>query len=58
MFISGRPDQAGQEAAAQIVPFPKEVADPENFAHLVQAVIQNPTINGEIIRIDGAVRMP
>ena len=58
MFTRGRPDKAGQDAAAQIVPFPKRIASPGDFAHLVQTIIENPTINGEVIRIDGAVRMP
>ena len=58
MFTKGRPDPLEQENKAQIIPFPKRIGDPADFAQLVQAVIDNKMINGEIIRIDGAVRMP
>ncbi|XP_073253357.1 3-hydroxyacyl-CoA dehydrogenase type-2-like isoform X2 [Porites lutea] len=58
MFTKGRPEPSQQESAAQIIPFPKRIADPEDFAHLALSIIENRTINGEIIRIDGAVRMP
>ena len=43
---------------AQIVPFPKRIGDPVEFVRLVQTVIENKMINGEVIRIDGGVRMP
>lgn len=58
MFTKGRPEPSQQESVAQIIPFPKRIADPDDFAHLALSIIENRTINGEIIRIDGAVRMP
>lgn len=41
-----------------MVPFPSRLGQPDDFAHLAQAIVQNPYLNGEIIRIDGALRMP
>ena len=58
MLTKSRPEPSQQEAVAQIVPFPKRIGDPADFAQLVQSIIDNKMINGEIIRIDGAVRMP
>ncbi|UKA60502.1 SDR family NAD(P)-dependent oxidoreductase [Arthrobacter sp. FW306-2-2C-D06B] len=40
------------------VPHPKRLGDPAEFAHLAEHIIDNPMLNGETIRIDGAVRMP
>jgi len=40
------------------VPFPSRLGDPDEFAMLVQSIVENPMINGEVIRIDGALRMP
>lgn len=37
-------------------PFPKRFGKPEEFAHLVQCVIENPMLNGEVIRLDGGCR--
>jgi NAD(P)-dependent dehydrogenase (short-subunit alcohol dehydrogenase family) len=39
------------------VPFPPRLGKPQEFARLVQAIIENPMINGETIRLDGALRM-
>lgn len=39
------------------VPFPSRVGRPSEFAQLVQAIIENPMLNGEVIRLDGAIRM-
>lgn len=39
------------------VPFPKRLGRPEEFAHMVQTIIENPMLNGEVIRLDGALRM-
>jgi NAD(P)-dependent dehydrogenase (short-subunit alcohol dehydrogenase family) len=38
-------------------PFPKRLGKPEEFAALVQHIIENPMLNGETIRLDGALRM-
>lgn len=50
----------GDEARASLaasVPFPKRLARPEEFAELAKAIIQNSMLNGEVIRLDGALRM-
>ncbi|KAG5898047.1 hypothetical protein JTB14_001756 [Gonioctena quinquepunctata] len=39
------------------VPFPQRLGHPEEFAKLVQSIIENPMLNGETIRLDGALRM-
>lgn len=39
------------------VPFPKRLAHPEEFAMLVEQIVANPMLNGEVIRLDGALRM-
>lgn len=39
-------------------PFPKRLGDPDEFAHLVQHIAENRMLNGEVIRLDGAVRFP
>lgn len=50
------PDDAKQSLGAQ-VPFPSRLGDPAEYAQLVQAIIENPMLNGETIRLDGAIRM-
>jgi len=42
---------------ATTVPFPSRLGNPDEFAQLVQAIIENPMLNGEVIRLDGALRM-
>jgi NAD(P)-dependent dehydrogenase (short-subunit alcohol dehydrogenase family) len=41
----------------QQVPFPSRLGDPAEYAQLAQAIIENPMLNGEVIRLDGAIRM-
>jgi hypothetical protein len=41
-----------------LVPHPKRLGRPEEYAMLVSAIIENPLLNGEVIRLDGALRMP
>lgn len=43
---------------AAMIPFPQRLGHPDHFAHMVGAIIDNPMMNGETIRLDGAVRMP
>jgi len=38
-------------------PFPNRLGDPSEYGQLVQSIIENPMINGEVIRLDGALRM-
>ena len=51
------PDEARQQLAAG-VPHPRRLGRPEEFAALVRHIVENPMINGEVIRLDGALRMP
>jgi len=44
-------------ALAAMVPFPKRLARPEEYAMLAAHIIENPMLNGEVIRLDGALRM-
>ena len=41
----------------QMVPFPQRLGHPSEYATLVQSIIENPMLNGETIRLDGAIRM-
>ncbi|KAG8195080.1 hypothetical protein JTE90_029659 [Oedothorax gibbosus] len=40
-----------------VVPFPKGLGNPEEFAHLVQTIVDNKMLNGEVIRLDAALRI-
>lgn len=51
------PDDARQALAANI-PFPNRLGDPAEFAQMVCSIIANAYLNGETIRLDGALRMP
>jgi 3-hydroxyacyl-CoA dehydrogenase/3-hydroxy-2-methylbutyryl-CoA dehydrogenase len=42
---------------ASTVPFPSRLGDPSEYAQLVQSIVDNPMLNGEVIRLDGALRM-
>jgi len=46
-----------QDSLGQQVPFPARLGKPEEFAQMVQAIVEIPTLNGETIRLDGAIRM-
>jgi NAD(P)-dependent dehydrogenase (short-subunit alcohol dehydrogenase family) len=50
--------QEVQEGLAASIPFPPRLGAPADFAKLVLGVIDNDYLNGEVIRIDGALRMP
>jgi NAD(P)-dependent dehydrogenase (short-subunit alcohol dehydrogenase family) len=50
------PEEARQ-SLGNAVPFPKRLAKPEEFALLVRQIIENPMLNGSVIRLDGALRM-
>lgn len=55
-MMQGMPDEVRNSIAATI-PFPPKLGDPEDFARLVAHIIDNKTLNGEVIRLDGALRM-
>ncbi len=49
--------QEAQEALGRSVPFPPRLGRPMEFAHTVQYIVENTMMNGETIRLDGAIRM-
>lgn len=49
--------QEVQDSLASQVPFPKRLGRPQEFAELVGHIIENQMLNGEVIRLDGAIRM-
>ncbi|XAH25218.1 SDR family NAD(P)-dependent oxidoreductase [Xylophilus sp. GW821-FHT01B05] len=49
--------EAVQEALAKSIPFPPRLGKPEEFAQLAAHIVQNGHLNGEVIRLDGALRM-
>jgi NAD(P)-dependent dehydrogenase (short-subunit alcohol dehydrogenase family) len=49
--------QEAIQALNNSVPFPKRIGEPEEFALLVEQILLNPYLNGEVIRLDGALRM-
>ena len=55
-MLSGMPQNVQDSLGAQ-VPFPSRLGRPEEYAQLVAAIIANPMLNGETIRLDGAIRM-
>ncbi len=55
-MMAGLPESVRVELAAT-VPFPKRLGRPEEFAALVRHILENPLLNGECIRLDGAIRM-
>ena len=55
-LLASLPKEA-QESLGKQVPFPSRLGDPDEFAQLVEAIIANPMLNGEVIRLDGAIRM-
>jgi NAD(P)-dependent dehydrogenase (short-subunit alcohol dehydrogenase family) len=50
--------EAQRQALGQGIPFPRRLGRPDDFAALVEHIARNPYINGETIRLDGALRMP
>jgi NAD(P)-dependent dehydrogenase (short-subunit alcohol dehydrogenase family) len=55
-LLAGLPEPARQSLGQQ-VPFPSRLGDPAEYAQLAQSIIENPMLNGETIRLDGALRM-
>ncbi|UJL45482.1 3-hydroxyacyl-CoA dehydrogenase [Virgibacillus sp. NKC19-16] len=47
-----------RESLEKITPFPSRLGMPSEYAQLVQSIMENPMLNGETIRLDGAARMP
>ena len=55
-LMAGLP-QAARESLSQQVPFPPRLGKPPEYAALVRHIIENQMLNGEVIRLDGAIRM-
>jgi len=55
-MLLGLPKEA-QDSLGQQVPFPPRLGAPTEYAQLVQQIFENPMLNGETIRLDGAIRM-
>jgi len=55
-MLMGLP-QATQDSLGQQVPHPSRLGKPDEYAQMVGSIIANPMLNGEVIRLDGAIRM-
>lgn len=55
-LLSALPEKV-KKLLAETVPFPQRLGNPAEYAQLVQSIIENPMLNGEVIRLDGAIRM-
>lgn len=55
-LLQGLPTEVQQSLGAQ-VPFPSRLGDPAEYAAMVDHITRNPMLNGEVIRLDGAIRM-
>lgn len=56
-LLAGAPQEL-RDSLAKLHVFPQRLGTPEDFAHLVTAIVENPMLNGEVIRLDAAARMP
>jgi NAD(P)-dependent dehydrogenase (short-subunit alcohol dehydrogenase family) len=56
--LLGRLPSDAREALGKTIPFPPRLGRPEEFASLALQIIENEMLNGEVIRLDGALRMP
>lgn len=56
-MLAGLPEVV-QNQLAQQVPFPNRLGDPDEYGQLVVSILENAMLNGEVIRLDGALRMP
>lgn len=56
-MLASLPDAVQNELSKQ-VPFPQRLGDPDEYAQLAEHIIVNRMLNGEVIRLDGALRMP
>lgn len=48
---------AAQDSLGKQVPHPSRLGHPDEYAQLARAIVENPMLNGEVIRLDGAIRM-
>jgi len=55
-MMFGMPQEV-QDSLHTSVPFPSRLGTPADYAKLVQAIVTNEMLNGEVIRLDGAIRL-
>ncbi|MEL0253049.1 MAG: SDR family NAD(P)-dependent oxidoreductase [Novosphingobium sp.] len=55
--LLGSLPQEAQDSLGKQVPFPSRLGRPEEYAKMVEAIVTNPMVNAEVIRLDGAIRM-
>ena len=55
-MLMGMPQEV-QDALAAMVPFPSRLGTPQDYAKLVKHILENDMLNGEVIRLDGAIRL-
>ena len=55
-MLLGLPQEV-QESLGKTVPFPSRLGRPAEYAELVKHIVENAMLNGEVIRLDGAIRM-
>ncbi|XP_072027502.1 3-hydroxyacyl-CoA dehydrogenase type-2-like [Amphiura filiformis] len=55
-LLASLPDKV-RTFLARSIPFPQRLGSPDEYAHMVQVLVENPMMNGEVVRLDGALRM-
>ena len=55
-LLESLPEEA-QKSLGMQVPFPSRLGEPDEYAQLAQQIFENTMLNGETIRLDGAIRM-
>ena len=55
-MVMGMPQEV-QDSLGAMIPFPSRLGKPSEYAHLAMTICENPVLNGEVIRLDGAIRM-
>jgi len=56
-LLDGLPQKV-KDDLGRMVPLPSRLGKPDEYGELVVSIIKNPMLNGEVIRLDGALRMP
>lgn len=56
--LLGQLPETVKQTLSELVPFPARLGIPDEYGRLVEAIVDNPYLNGEVIRLDGALRMP
>ena len=56
--LLGTLPEPARESLSNQVPHPARLGSPDEYAALARQIVENPMLNGEVIRLDGALRMP